>query len=92
MAPCCCNVECPISAFAAFEVTLKKEPNRLGRRRGRQLNAAEKSGDLNKALAYYEKIVAIAGDADKTGIDVADARATPEVALAEQLAMACKIS
>jgi hypothetical protein len=37
--------------------------------------AAEKSGDSNKARAYYEKIVAIAGDADKTRPDVADARA-----------------
>ena len=61
-------------ALAAFEATLKKEPNRLGAYVG-AAKAAEKSGDLNKARAYYEKIVAIAGDADKTRTDVADARA-----------------
>ena len=61
-------------ALAAFEATLKKEPNRLGAYVG-AAKAAEKSGDLNKARAYYEKIVAIAGGADKARTDVADARA-----------------
>ena len=61
-------------ALAAFEATLKKEPNRLGAYVG-AAKAAEKSGDSNKARAYYEKIVAIAGGADKTRTDVADARA-----------------
>ena len=64
----------PNEALAAFEATLKKEPNRLGAYVG-AAKAAEKSGDLNKAQAYYEKIVAIAGDADKSRTDVADARA-----------------
>ena len=64
----------PNEALAAFEATLKKEPNRLGAYVG-AAKAAEKSGDLNKARAYYEKIVAIAVDADKTRTDVADARA-----------------
>ena len=63
----------PNEALAAFEATLKKEPNRLGAYVG-AAKAAEKSGDLNKARAYYEKIVAIAVDADKTRTDVADAR------------------
>ena len=61
-------------ALAAFEATLKKEPNRLGAYVG-AAKAAEKSGDSNKARAYYEKIVAIAGGADKARTDVADARA-----------------
>ena len=61
-------------ALAAFEATLKKEPNRLGAYVG-AAKAAEKSGDSAKAREYYEKIVAIAGDADKTRTEVADARA-----------------
>jgi len=60
-------------AFAAFEATLKKEPNRLGAYVG-AAKAAEKSGDRIKARAYYEKIVAIAGGADKTRTEVAEAR------------------
>jgi hypothetical protein len=61
-------------ALAAFEATLKKEPNRLGAYVG-AAKAAEKSGNKVKAREYYEKIVAIAGDADKTRTEVADARA-----------------
>jgi hypothetical protein len=36
--------------------------------------AAEKSGDPAKARDYFEKVVAIAGDADKTRTEVDDAR------------------
>jgi len=61
-------------ALAAFEATLKKEPNRLGAYVG-AARAAEKSGNSAKAREYYEKVVAIAGDADKTRTEVADARA-----------------
>jgi uncharacterized protein HemY len=64
-------------ALAAFEATLKKEPNRLGAYVG-SARAAERSGDKAKALAYSEKIVAIAGGADKTRTEVADARASLE--------------
>jgi hypothetical protein len=60
-------------ALAAFEATLKKEPNRLGAYVG-AAKAAERSGDRIKARAYYEKIVAIAGGADKTRTEVAEAR------------------
>jgi tetratricopeptide (TPR) repeat protein len=60
-------------ALAAFEATLRKEPNRLGAYVG-AAKAAEKSGDKAKARAYCEKIVAIAGDADKTRTEVAEAR------------------
>ena len=66
-------------ALAAFEATLKKEPNRLGAYAG-AAKAAEKSGDMAKAREYSEKIVAIAGGADKTRTEVADAR-VPEEAL-----------
>ena len=61
-------------ALAAFEATLKKEPNRLGAYVG-AAKAAEKSGDNAKAREYYKKVVAIAGGADKTRTEVADARA-----------------
>ena len=62
-------------ALAAFEATLKKEPNRLGAYAG-AAKAAEISGDKAKARDYYQKIVAIAADADATRTEVADARAS----------------
>ena len=61
-------------ALAAFEATLKKEPNRLGAYAG-AAEAAEKSGDLTKAREYYGKVVAIADNADKARTEVADAHA-----------------
>ena len=61
-------------ALAAFEATLKKEPNRLGAYVG-AAKAAEKSGDSAKAQQYYGKVVAIADAADNTRTEVADARA-----------------
>jgi hypothetical protein len=61
-------------ALAAFEATLKKEPNRLGAYVG-AAKAAEQSGDKAKARDYYKKIVAIAGAADQSRSEVADARA-----------------
>jgi tetratricopeptide (TPR) repeat protein len=61
-------------ALAAFEATLKKEPNRLGAYVGAAM-AAEKSGDLIKAREYYGKVVAIAENADKARTEVADAQA-----------------
>jgi tetratricopeptide (TPR) repeat protein len=60
-------------ALAAFEATLKKEPNRLDAYVG-AARAAEKAGDPAKAREYYEKVVTIASDADKTRADVNDAR------------------
>jgi tetratricopeptide (TPR) repeat protein len=61
-------------ALAAFEATLKKEPNRLDAYVG-AARAAEKSGDSVKAREYYGKVLVIADGADKTRTDVADARA-----------------
>ena len=60
----------PKEALAAFEATLKKEPNRLDAYVG-AARAAEKSGDSAKAREYYGKVVAIASDADKTRADIA---------------------
>ena len=61
-------------ALAAYEATLKKEPNRLGAIVG-AAKAAEKAGDSAKARDYSKKVVAMAGGADKTRTEVADARA-----------------
>jgi len=61
-------------ALAAFEATLKKEPNRLNAYLG-AATAAEKAGDKAKAQDYYKKVIAIAADADKSRTDIADARA-----------------
>ena len=61
-------------ALAAFEATLKKEPNRLGAYVG-AAKAAAKAGDSAKAHDYYNKVVAIAADADKSRTEVADAHA-----------------
>jgi tetratricopeptide (TPR) repeat protein len=61
-------------ALAAFEATLKKEPNRLAAYVG-AAKAAEKSGDSAKAREYYGKVVAIASNADNSRAEVADARA-----------------
>jgi Tfp pilus assembly protein PilF len=61
-------------ALAAFEATLKKEPNRLGATIG-AAKAAEKSGDAAKARQYYAAVIALASGADASRAEVADARA-----------------
>ena len=63
----------PTEALAAFEATLKKEPNRLDAYVG-AAKSAEKAGDPARAREYYGKVVDIARDADKTRTDVNDAR------------------
>jgi tetratricopeptide (TPR) repeat protein len=64
----------PKEALAAFEAVMNKEANRLGATMG-AAKAAEKAGDTAKAREYYAKAVALAGNADPTRTDVADARA-----------------
>ena len=64
----------PKEALAAFEATLKKEPNRLGAYVG-AAKAAEKAGDKAKAREYSKKVITIASNADKTRTEVTDARA-----------------
>ena len=59
-------------ALAAFEATIKKEPNRLGAYVG-AAKAAEKSGESAKAQQYYSKVVAIADAADNSRVEVAEA-------------------
>jgi hypothetical protein len=61
-------------ALAAFEATLKKEPNRLGATIG-AANAAANSGDLAKARQYHAAVAAPAANADPVRPEIADARA-----------------
>jgi hypothetical protein len=60
-------------ALAAFEATLKKEPNRLGATLG-AAKAAEAAGDAAKARQHYAAVVALTKDADPVRRDIAEAR------------------
>jgi len=61
-------------ALAAFEATLKKEPNRLGATVG-AARAADKAGDATKAREYYTKVAELTGDADVSRSEGKEARA-----------------
>ena len=61
-------------ALAAFEATLKKEPNRLGAYAG-AARAAARLGDTDKARQYFGKIVEQAGNESNNRTEVADAHA-----------------
>jgi tetratricopeptide (TPR) repeat protein len=61
-------------ALAAFEGTLRKEPNRLGATIG-AAKATEKAGDAAKAKLYYAKVAALAEGAATKRAEVAEARA-----------------
>jgi tetratricopeptide (TPR) repeat protein len=61
-------------ALAAFEATLKKEPNRFGATLG-AAKAAEKAGDMGKARQHYAAAVALTENADPVRPEVAEARA-----------------
>ena len=60
-------------ALAAFESTMRKEPNRFGATIG-AAHAAEKAGDSAKARQYYAKVVDIARNGDASRADLAAAR------------------
>jgi predicted Zn-dependent protease len=60
-------------AFAAFEATTAKEPNRYNGYVG-LARAAQVLGDTAKAKANYEKLVALATDADPERPTLAAAR------------------
>ena len=60
-------------ALAAFEATLKKEPNRLGALAG-AARAAAQLGDTSRARNYFGKVVEQAGSGGNARIEVADAR------------------
>jgi tetratricopeptide (TPR) repeat protein len=61
-------------ALAAFEATIKKEPNRFNAIAG-AAKAAERLGDQAKARDYYQKLTTLAGNADTVRPDLAAARA-----------------
>jgi hypothetical protein len=61
-------------ALAAFEATLKKEPNRLGATIG-AAKSAEQVGDTAKARQYYAKVIELAADADVDRPEANEARA-----------------
>jgi tetratricopeptide (TPR) repeat protein len=61
-------------ALAAFEATLKKEPNRLGATTG-AATAAENLGDVAKARQYYAAVLELAGGGNASRASVANARA-----------------
>ena len=61
-------------ALAAFEATLRKEPNRLGATIG-AARAADKAGDAAKARQHYAAAVALTEKADLVRPEVAEARA-----------------
>jgi tetratricopeptide (TPR) repeat protein len=63
----------PAEALAAYEATLKKEPNRFNTYAG-AAKAAEALGDRPKASAYYEKLVGLAADGDGDRPVLADAK------------------
>ena len=61
-------------ALAAFEATLKKEPNRLGATLG-VAKSAERAGDQAKARQHYAAAVALTENADPVWPEIAAARA-----------------
>ncbi|HEX2511606.1 MAG TPA: hypothetical protein VHK44_03315 [Xanthobacteraceae bacterium] len=60
-------------ALAAFEATIKKEPNRFNAVAG-AAKAAERLGDKDKAKDYYQKLTTIASNADTVRPELAAAR------------------
>ena len=64
----------PAEALAAFEATLKKEPNRLGAMLG-AAGAAAKAGNSAKAEQHYRAAVALTESADPVRTEIAEARA-----------------
>jgi len=60
-------------AIAAFEATLKKEPNRFNAIAG-AAKAAQRLGDTAKAKFHFQKLTLLAGSADTVRPDLAKAR------------------
>ena len=63
----------PREALAAFELTMKKEPNRFRGIYG-GARAAERLGDRAKATAYYTKLLEVAKDADSERAELQQAK------------------
>jgi len=63
----------PKDALAAFELTMKKEPNRFRGIAG-AARAAEQSGDKTKAAAYSKKLLEVAKTADTERVELVQAK------------------
>jgi tetratricopeptide (TPR) repeat protein len=64
----------PAAALGEFAASLKENPNRYRSLSG-AARAAEAAGDRQKAVAYFEKLVALSGKADTTRPELAHAKA-----------------
>ena len=64
----------PREALAAFEATMKKEPNRFRGLYG-GASAAAAAGDRAKATTYYKKLLEVAKEADTDRPELREARA-----------------
>jgi hypothetical protein len=64
----------PKEALAAFEATMKKEPNRFRSTYG-GARAAEQAGDKAKAMQYYRTLLELAKEADTERPEIAAAKA-----------------
>ena len=84
MARCCSRQGKPAEALAAFEATMRKEPNRLNATLG-AANAAAASGDNAKARQYFAAATALASDAS---VDAARDRQGARVPGEREIAMA----
>jgi Tfp pilus assembly protein PilF len=60
-------------ALAAFEGTLRKEPNRLGAAVG-AAKAADRAGDATRARQHYAAAASLAENGDPVRPDIAAAR------------------
>ena len=63
----------PAAALGEFEASLKENPNRYRALSG-AAHAAEAAGDRPKAVGYFEKLVALSGQADTTRPELARAK------------------
>jgi tetratricopeptide (TPR) repeat protein len=63
----------PEAALREFEASQQREPNRF-RSYADSARAAEMAGDRAKAASYYEKLLALAKDADTTRPELASAK------------------
>ena len=63
----------PAAALAEFEASQQREPNRFRSYVG-AARAAELAGNRAKATAYYQKLLALAKDADTPRPELANAK------------------
>jgi tetratricopeptide (TPR) repeat protein len=64
----------PAQALSAYEQSLTKDPNRFRSVYG-AAKAAERSGDVTKAKAYYQELAALGRNADSERPELAEAKA-----------------